>query len=453
MKFLLILWISKLAALAVNLLDKQRGSNYSGKIAVKLMPDFVAHFKKIDYDKVYFITGTNGKSTTTNLMAHTLRSAGKQVASNLEGANMMPGVATALIKNSTLTGKLNREYLVLEVDERSLPHIRKVLPGCHMGITNLQKDQVQRNGDPDFILRKFQNAVGKDMTLYLNNEEPRSCSLDSFVGNAKYFSVAPNARSYQRYLPDTVTMPCPRCGHPIRYRQYNLAGIGEFYCTKCDYRSRENPDALVTEVDFENNSFRLDDREWNVTYNKPFYIYNYAMVILMCRNIGLTDEQINTGFRTFVNPANHDNVFQYHGKEIRYLRAKQENPEALQSQLDVVAADPRKKAVLVGMYKVMDFDPHYAGTFYFFDTDFTPIVESGVERFVAFSSTVCHDIANRMILAGAEPERVTVVDSDDPRDFLAPLDDIQADVVYMITNMKHVKRNTQYIMQGGAEHA
>ena len=189
MKFILTLWIAKFVAFVVNIIDKQRGSNYSGKIAVKLMSDFVAHFKGIDYDKVYFISGTNGKSTTTNMLAHTLRSAGKSVAANTEGANMLPGVATALIKNSTLFGKLNKEFLVLEVDERSLPHIRKVLPGRHMGITNLQKDQVQRNGDPDFILRKFQNSVGKDMTLYLNNEEPRSRSLDAFVGAAKYFSV------------------------------------------------------------------------------------------------------------------------------------------------------------------------------------------------------------------------------------------------------------------------
>ena len=102
MRFLLTLWISKFIAFAVNLIDKQRGSNYSGKIAIKLMPNFVAGFKKIDYSKVYFISGTNGKSTTTNLVYHTLTSAGKSVACNTEGANMMGGVATTLIKNSTL---------------------------------------------------------------------------------------------------------------------------------------------------------------------------------------------------------------------------------------------------------------------------------------------------------------------------------------------------------------
>ena len=65
MKFLLVLWLSKLAAAAINLVDRSRGSSYSGYIAIRLMPDFVRHFRGIDYSKVVFITGTNGKSTTT----------------------------------------------------------------------------------------------------------------------------------------------------------------------------------------------------------------------------------------------------------------------------------------------------------------------------------------------------------------------------------------------------
>ena len=127
MRFLMTLWICKLVAFAVNLIDNKRGSNYSGMIALKLMPNFVSHFRGIDYSKVFFISGTNGKSTTTNLLYHTLVSAGRTVACNTEGANMMGGVATTLIKNSTLSGALNKEFLVLEIDERSLPGIRKAV--------------------------------------------------------------------------------------------------------------------------------------------------------------------------------------------------------------------------------------------------------------------------------------------------------------------------------------
>ena len=452
MRFLLTLWVAKFVAFAVNLIDKQRGSNYSGKIAIKLMPNFVSHFKNINYDKVFFISGTNGKSTTTNLLYHTLTHNGKKVAANVEGANMMGGVATTLIKNSSLFGRFNKEYLVLEIDERSFPLIRKQLPGRHMGLTNLQKDQVQRNGDPDFILRKFQGAVGKDMTLYLNNEEPRSFSLGAFAGVCKYFSVSQNNRTYTTNDFYAVTLPCPVCGHPIAYQNYNLANIGPFSCDKCSYSSVEKPDVLIDSVDYENNRFTCSNTLWNVPYNNPFYIYNFAMCIAICREIGLTDTQIQEAFLSFRNPASHEDVIHYRGKEIHYLRGKQENPEALQSELDIIAADPRKKAVFVGLYRVADFFPHYAGTFYFFDCDFNRVVESNVEKYVAFSETVAYDIASRMILAGAPEEDVIIVNSDEMARVFATLDTIETDVIYVLTNPKNAKSVKSYLTQGGADH-
>ena len=87
-KFIFVLWIAKLTLLAGKILKKQ-GSMISGKVAVALQKDFVKYFYNIDYDKTIFVTGTNGKSTTTNLIAHTIASSGKTIATNKEGANMM----------------------------------------------------------------------------------------------------------------------------------------------------------------------------------------------------------------------------------------------------------------------------------------------------------------------------------------------------------------------------
>lgn len=449
MKFIITLWIAKLAAVAVSIIDKKRGTNYSGKIAVRLMPDFVKYFKGIDLNKTIFITGTNGKSTTTNLVGHTLKSAGKSVASNVEGANMMPGVATTLIKNSTLFGRLNKEYLVLEIDERSLPAIRKVLPAGHMGITNLQKDQVQRNGDPDFIFRKFEGAIGEDMTLYLNNEEPRSKALEDRAGRSLYFSVADNCKTYTKEDFYHVTLPCPKCGHAVKYEKYNLASIGKFACSACDHASSANPDVLVTDVDFDGKSFVCDGKKWNITYNNPFYIYNYAMCIAICREHGLDDKQIANGFETFLNPAERREVLCYHGKNIHYLRMKQENPETLQSALDTIAEDKSRKAVFMGMYEVKDFLPYYSNTFYFFDCDFEPIASGDVERYVVFSTTVCHDTANRIRYAGADECNITVLDTEDIPTILAELDKTETDNIYFLTGMKPYKQLKKYFTQGG----
>lgn len=452
MRFLLTLWLAKAIAAVVNLIDPKRGSNYAGMIAIKLMPNFVSCFKNIDYDKVIFVTGTNGKSTNTNLLYHVLTSAGKTVGANLEGANMLPGVATTLIKNSTLNGEFNKELLVLEVDERSLPLIRKQLPGRHIGITNLQKDQVQRNGDPDFILRKFRSTITADVTLYLNNEEPRSRSLEDLADKTIYFSVARNSRTYQDDDFYAVTMPCPKCGHPIAYDCYNLANIGPFRCTVCEYQSVAQPQVLVSQVDYENNSFVCSGRDWKVQYNNPFYIYNFAMCIAISRNFGLTDQQIAAGIASFENPANHADYYEFAGKQIYYVRGKQENPEALQSELDIIALDKREKAVYVGLYPVSDFYPYYGGSFYFFDCSFAPIVQSNVERYVAFSPVVAGDIASRMILAGAEESKVTVLNTGDVEKIFETMKDIDAKVVYILTNPKNSPGIKKYLSRGGFDH-
>ena len=453
MKFFFVLWLSKIIARAVSIIDKNRGTNYAGKIAVKLMPDFIRHVKNIDYDKVIFITGTNGKSTTTNLLRYTLVSAGKTVACNTEGANMMAGVATTLIKNTTLSGKLNKEFLVLEIDERSFPGICQYLPARHMGITNLQKDQVQRNGDPDFILRKFQRAITRDMTLYLNNEEPRSHSLEDFCGKTCTFSVTDHARTDTRNGFYDVTMPCPKCGQPIRFERFHLAHIGPFHCSGCDYGSAQKPDVVIEKVNFEAKTFFHNGNTWKVCYTDPFYLYNYAMCITICRNAGLDDAQIRDAFAAFENPVGLAHVYCYKGKEIHHLRAKQENPEAFQSQLDIIAADKRRKTVMVGLYRVADFDPHYAGTFYFFDCDFDGVLASNVERYVAFSEHVSFDIANRIIMAGAPEDAVEIVDSDDIPTIFRTLDQTQSDVVYLVTNIKHFKPIREYLTGGGQENA
>lgn len=449
MKFILLLWLAKLLAAAINLIAPQRGTNYSGDFAVKRMPDFVAHFKGIDYQKVIFITGTNGKSTTNNLVGYTLTSAGKRIASNIEGANMMGGVATTLVKNSSLFGKFNKDYLVLEIDERSLPAIRKVLPGVHMGITNLQKDQVQRNGDPDFILRKFRGAIGKDMTLYLNNEEPRSHSLEDCAGKAIFFGVTSNSKTYQADDFYHVTLPCPKCGHPIAFTQYHLSSIGTFRCTSCGYQSRKKPDVLAEDIDFEGMSFRCDGRTWSYTYGNPFYIYNYAMDIAICRNLGLTDDQIHKAIAEFINPAHRRSALTYRGKNIRYFLMKQENPETLQSALDTIAEDQSEKAILIGLFTVRDFLPYYTNSFYFFDCDFAPVASTPVERYVVFSNAVSYDTANRIRYAGAPEERISVLDTDDIPTIFAEIDKIKTDNIYLLTNTVPYKKIRNYLTQGG----
>ncbi|MDR2973262.1 MAG: hypothetical protein LBV00_00915, partial [Propionibacteriaceae bacterium] len=98
-RFLAALWIGKAAAALIGLLAPSRGTNKSGEVACRIMPGFLEGFTGIDPAKTIFITGTNGKSTSNNMVVHAFRTAGRTVATNLEGANQKTGIATTLLKS------------------------------------------------------------------------------------------------------------------------------------------------------------------------------------------------------------------------------------------------------------------------------------------------------------------------------------------------------------------
>lgn len=444
-QFLFALSIGKIVCKLVNIIDKEKGTNLAGKIACKMQKDFISHFKGIDYNKVFFITGTNGKSTTNNMVVHTLRNSGKKVTSNLEGANLLTGVATALIKDSSVFGKIDSDFFVFETDERYLSIIHKYLPAKNICITNIQKDQVQRNGEPDYIYQKIKSVINKDITLYLNNEEPRSKSLAKYAGNAVFYGVEKNEKSFKKNNFYDVTLPCPICNDKIIFDYYNVDNIGRFKCANCDFKSDEEINFNITDINYKESSFKCLDYTYFVNNTEAFFIYNYALCIAICKTFGIDEKQIQEAFKNFKNIGGRIETLYYKEKTIKYIRIKQENPETLQSALDYISADNEPKIFLLGLEELKDFKPYYTNTFYSFDCNIDKLIDSNVERYICFSEAVAYDSANRLIYAGVDKDKISIIPTDNDTDIMQELDKYKSKNVYLITWLKKYYELDKYI--------
>ena len=169
MKSIVIL-ISKLLYIIGKMIGK--GSSMPGKIALKLDKNIL---KKISLPSdIIMVTGSNGKTSTVEMICSTLEANGYNVGCNKEGSNQTEGVTTMILNASNLKGEVKKDVLVIESDERYLRHTLKHFRPKYLVVTNLYRDQMTRNGHPELIYNIIKEAITDDIHLILNADDPLS---------------------------------------------------------------------------------------------------------------------------------------------------------------------------------------------------------------------------------------------------------------------------------------
>lgn len=150
------------------------GSAFPGLVMEKLDPDFVrTELEKLPHG-VVVVSGTNGKTTTTKMAVQLLESQGLRVFTNRTGSNFVRGVAAALLEEMSLTGKLQADIAVLELDEAHAVHFVKQVKPRFSLLLNVMRDQLDRFGEID-TTRKMLTQIAQATTeaVVLNREDPR----------------------------------------------------------------------------------------------------------------------------------------------------------------------------------------------------------------------------------------------------------------------------------------
>jgi UDP-N-acetylmuramyl tripeptide synthase len=181
--------------LAVLRLIGRRGNALPGLVVEKVFPGYLRRAMASLPEGVVVVTGTNGKTTTTKMVA-TVLGERYRVLTNDTGSNFVRGAITATVAAASWTGRLPFDVAVFELDEAWAVRFVEQVPPRHCLLLNVMRDQLDRFGEIDTTARLLGKvAAATTGTAVLNRDDPRVAALaGSTAADVHYYGVAPALR-------------------------------------------------------------------------------------------------------------------------------------------------------------------------------------------------------------------------------------------------------------------
>ncbi len=414
LRFLIAIIVGKISAF---LLDKifKRGTNTPGIIMLKICPDALSRF--VMPRKTICVTGTNGKTGTSNLLTHIIRSSGKTVVNNSKGSNMAPGLASALVTQCTLSGKVTADVAVLEVDERSSQYIYTEFTPDFILCTNLFRDSIMRNGHSGFIFDKINDYLNKKTTLVLNGNDGISGLLGEGICDRVFYSVNKTERSTDTCV-DTVCdlMACPKCNHKLNYEFFHYNHIGVPVCAHCGFKMPESR-FFASDVDFENGTFVFNgpfEESLVLPFQKGnfFNVFNITGACAVCRLLGIDLDIIENSIEDLSPKTGRFENKKYNGVEVISMLSKNQNPISCSQSLKFLDSTDTEKDVVLLITDSNDKVHGHEDISWIYDTDFAPL-NSGNVKTIYIGGTRCYDVANCLEIKGVDTGKLVLFENYD----------------------------------------
>ena len=343
MRFILAVLLAKLVCFVGKPFGK--ATNLPGELALKVCPKLFKSFKF--KGKILAVTGSNGKTSTANLVAHILSQDGKSVINNAKGSNLTGGVATVLAQSCNLKGEIDADYVVLEVDERFSRLIFKDFHPDYLLVTNLFRDQLTRNGNVDVIVSILNEMIHKDTMLILNGDDPISSILAPENTNRVYYSMNKTVYSTEESLNITHDAKvCPKCFGKMNYQYYHYNHIGKFTCSHCGYTNYPSK-YIADEVDFETGTFKVNGIDCSTSYKTIYNFLNTTAAIALCCEAGLEIDEVCKNASDFVIMKQRYNEFDIGGRKAIMILSKNQNPVSFDQSISYITENKGEKTVIV----------------------------------------------------------------------------------------------------------
>lgn len=407
-RFIAALWISKAYRCAIRLLGKD-GSCTPGILAVKICPDFLSRITLPD--KVICVTGTNGKTTTSNLVTTVLRDCGYTVTNNSIGSNVQGGVATALLADSRLNGKPKNQIAVLEVDERSSLKVYKFFTPDYLVCNNIMRDSLKRNAHTDFISYILNEALPKETHVILNADDFICSRL--FPENEKrtYFGLSCKIPDTRKMISRDIVY-CPACGARLDCDYVRFDHIGRIFCPSCGLKSPE-PDYCITDIGEETFTVRhgSEDMVLKSVNANIVNMYNCCGAVAVLTEFGVPYDKIKAAFENLKIVKTRYDFAQVGDVKITTQLAKGQNPVACARSFNYVAnIEAENKCLLIMTDDKSDNTNNSESVCWIYDTDFSALRNDSISLII-FAGKRCRDQKLRALLAGVNPDKIRITDS------------------------------------------
>lgn len=437
LRFLFAMAVCKCVYHGMRLLGRQ-ASYLPGWFAVKLCSDYLRHIRKAE--TVICVTGTDGKTTTANLLSDLLTASGRKVANNRIGSNTEFGIATAMTCSVTLANRCRVDAVVLEVDEHYARIVCPKVRSDYIIITNVLRDSLQRNAHPEYVAGKLAQIDCPKAKLVLNADELRSALL--LPENPRVYYAIARQEGEGTTPPNRVNdcPDCPRCGAPLHYDYVRYAHVGHVHCGKCGLASPE-ADWLATVLDTESRRLTLKhgdtDYDLPMLHDSVFNIYNELAAVAVLSEMGLSMDAIRAALEATALTKTRLTEVQVGGVTVVSMMAKSNNSLPVSMVFDYIRKKPGKKAVILALDD-LDESKSSERIGWIYDTDYEFLSDENIVQILA-TGVRCYDHEVRLLLAGVPREKQVCMP-----DELAAIDRLRREgleSVYLLHDMSSYSRS------------
>jgi UDP-N-acetylmuramyl tripeptide synthase len=382
------------------------GTTLPGKLLWKLDPSAVDRLAARLPRGSALVSATNGKTTTAAMAARILEPS-LRLAHNRAGANLVSGVASALV------AARDAELGLFEVDEAALPEVARRVSPRTVSLGNLFRDQLDRYGELELVAgrwREMARGLPAGALLVANGDDPQLGEIATERPGSVVFGVDDPRHASPELQHAADSKWCVRCGTPYAYAAAYIGHLGDYRCPACGH-ARPPLDVVAREIELnglESVSFRLETPEGSarVELQVPglYNVYNALAAAALARGLGASKEAIVDGLQGFSAAFGRFERIQLDERSLLVLLIK--NPAGANEVVRTLVAGGSPRLLLVALN---DEIADGRDVSWIWDVDFEPLLE-GLERLIATGERAA-ELALRFKYAGLPEHSIEVVPS------------------------------------------